>query len=154
MGIIKSTNNNLALQLRSQYPVDRVSKSTFCLAYSVDEPDVVPQKGKISFGPTLKPSQVTTIRISHTALLGADMANFLNFSTEGGLMIYLKPNADNFAAFKISTITDLGSAVEYGISEILSSDAISIFEVNSQVCLEPLPAPTSEALTTIDGGYY
>jgi hypothetical protein len=154
MGIIKSTNNNLQFQLKAQYPVDRVSKSTFCLAYSVDEPDIIPSKGKISIGPTLKPSQTTVVRINYTALQGASIENLLKYATEGSIKIYFKPNADNFALFKINSASPGETAIEYSISSVLSSDAFSILEVNSQVCLDILPAPTSEALTVIDGGYY
>lgn len=154
MGIIKNTNSKLNIQLRAQYPVDRVSKSTFCLSYAVDEADTTPGKGKLSLGPISKPEATTVLRISHTALMGADMKKYLNFTTEGSIMLYFKPNADNFASFKISQATDLGSATEFTISEVLSSDAYSVLNPNDQVCVVLNPAPTSEALTTVDGGYY
>jgi hypothetical protein len=116
MGIIKNTNSKLNIQLRAQYPVDRVSKSTFCLSYAVDEADTTPGKGKLSLGPISKPEATTVLRISQA--------------------------------------TDLGSATEFTISEVLSSDAYSVLNPNDQVCVVLNPAPTSEALTTVDGGYY
>lgn len=156
MAIIKNTNNSLRQQLRSQYSVDRVAKSIFCLAYVIDKPGVNPAEGKISFTPTNKPAQVTSVVINTTALSGANLRDYYDFYTEGSITIHDKPIADNFAAFKIGsrTISDDGKTVTFTIPQVLASDAISIFKENSQVCLVMGPAPTSEALGTIDGGYF
>ena len=154
MGIIKNTNSRLNIQLKAQYPADKVSKSTFCLAYAIDEPQSTPGKGKISFTPLNKPDQVTKLTISHTALMGADMKEYLNITTKGTLTLYFKPNADNFAAFEISSATDLGSSTEFSISKILSSDALSVLNVGDQVCITLNSINDAEIIGVIDGGYY
>ena len=154
MGIIKNTNSKLNLQLKAKYPVDRVSKSTFCLAYAIDDPQSTPGKGKISFTPLNKPDQVTKLTISHTALMGADMKEYLNITTKGTLTLYFKPNADNFAAFELSSPIDLGSATEFSVSKILSSDALSILNGGDQVCITLNSINDAEIIGVIDGGYY
>tara|TARA_Y100001972_G_C7662263_1_gene334221 strand:+ start:327 stop:809 length:483 start_codon:yes stop_codon:yes gene_type:complete len=156
MAIIKNTNNSLRTQARSQYAVDRVAKSIFCLAYAVDKPGIVPSEGKISFSPTNKPAQVTSIVVNTTSLSGANLKDFYNFYTEGSITFHDKPLADNFATFKVGsrTMSDDEKTVTFTVPQVLASDAISIFKQNMQVCLVMGPAPTSEAFITIDGGYF
>lgn len=156
MAIVRSASNRLKLQLKSRFPVDRVQKSIFCIPYAIDEPNITPSEGKLSLFPGNKPADVTSIRINSITLLGADLTTFFEFSTEGGIVISDRGNADNFAAFKIGAIfsIDNGKAIQYDISNVLSSDAISTYTFNQQVCIMPLPAPTSEALAVINGGYY
>ena len=156
MAIIKNTNNALRTQLRSQYSVDRVAKSIFCLAYIVDKPGVTPAEGKVSFSPTNKPSQVTSIVVNTTTLSGANLKDFYNFTTEGSITFHDKPIADNFAAFKIGgrTLSSDEKTVTFSVPQVLASDALSIFKQNMQVCLIMHPAPTSEAFGVIDGGYF
>jgi hypothetical protein len=156
MAIIKNTNNALRTQLRSQYSVDRVAKSIFCLAYIVDKPGVSPAEGKVSFSPTNKPSQVTSITVNVVALSGANLKDFYDYYTEGTITFHDKPIADNFASFKIGsrTIADDGKTVTFTIPQVLASDAISIFKQNMQLCLIMGAAPTSEAFEVIDGGYF
>lgn len=154
MGIIKSTNSKLNIQLKSKYPVDRVSKSTFCLAYAIDEPNVIPGKGRISLSPLSKPDQVTSFSVSHTALMGADMKKYLEITTKGTFTLYFKPNADNFAAFEISEAEDIGSATTFTVSKVLSSDALSVLNVNDQVCITISPINDVQLVGIIDGGYY
>lgn len=156
MPIIKNTNNSLRAQVRSQYAVDRVAKSIFCIPYVIDKPGVRPAEGKISLTPTNKPSQTTSIELNVTTITGASLLELFNFYTEGSLIISERAIAENFAAFKVGsrTIAADNQTVTFEIPTILASDAISIFPENSQVCLQIGPAPTSEALTIVDGGYY
>ena len=156
MAILKNTNNSLRAQSRSQYAVDRVAKSIFCLAYTIDKPGITPASGKISLFPTSKPAQVTSMVISTTSILGINLKNYYDFYTEGSITLYDKPLADNFASFKIGsrTISDDEKFVTFSVPQVLASDAISIFKQNMQVCLVMGPAPTSEAFLTIDGGYF
>jgi hypothetical protein len=156
MPILKTANNKLRLQLNSQYPADRVPKSIFCVPYAIGAPQISPSEGKISFSPTNKPSQVTSIQINNTTLLGSDLKTFFDFTTEGSLIIYERANADNSIILKINSPQSLSNSTitQYSIPEILSYDAVSFFNENTQVCIFVLSAPTSEALTSIDGGYY
>ena len=156
MAIIKNTNNALRTQLRSQYAVDRVAKSIFCLAYVVDKPGVTPAEGKVSFSPTNKPAQVTPIVLNVVALSGANLKEYYDFYTEGSIIFHDKPIADNFVSFKIGsrTISEDEKTVTFTVPQVLASDAISIFKENMQVCVVMGPAPTSEAFGAIDGGYF
>lgn len=156
MAIIKSNSNALKLQIKSRFPVDRVSKSILCIPYAIDVDAITPSPGRLSFFPRAKPIEVTSIRISTTTILGNDLTTFFEYSTEGGLVISYRDQAEYFSAFKITSIdiVDDGKAVQYGIGDILNSDGVSFFPLGQQVCISPLPAPTSEALKIIDGGYY
>jgi len=156
MAIIKSTNNKLRSQVNSQYKTDRVPKSIFCILYGIDKEGATPSSGKLAIGPTRKPSQATSIQINTTTLTGANVNEFLKFSTEGSLIIYEKALADNFTSFKVKRNSTFSNdeVAYYDIPKVLSSDAISILTVNSQVCVNFIPAPTSEAFGTVDGGYY
>ena len=156
MPILKSTNSKLRLQLNSQYPADRVPKSIFCTPYAVNKPNNAPPEGKLSFTPTNKPSQVTSIQLNAVTLLGANLKTFYEFATEGSLTIYERANADNSVTFKISNPTSIqfGKIIQFTIADILAADAVSFFPENTQVCIALSPAPTTEAFTVVDGGYY
>jgi hypothetical protein len=156
MPILKSGNNKLRLQLNSQYPADRVPKSIFCVPYGVGVPGVSPPEGRISFSPTSKPVEVTSIQLNNTTLLGSNLKSYFDFTTEGSLLIYERANADNSVIFKIDNPQSIngGKITQYDIPEVLSSDAVSFFSENTQVCVQVFPSPTEEALTVIDGGYY
>ena len=117
MPIIKTTNSRLKSQLNSQYPVDRVPKSIICIPYFVGDNNITPSEGGISFFPNSKPQQVTSLIINSTTLLGSNLQNLYEFSTEGALMVYERANADNFVLFKINNLTkiDGGKSRQYKI---------------------------------------
>jgi len=156
MAIIKSNSNALRLQLKNNFPTDRVGKSVQCLPYAVGDDARTPPPGRISFFPRPKPIEVTAIRVASTTILGNDISQFLEYTTEGGLVISYRDEADYFSAFQLSSveILDDGKAVEYTISDVLNSDGVSFFPHGKQICLSALPAPLSDAFSIIDGGYY
>ena len=157
MAIPKSLSTNLKNQLTSRFPIDRVPKDIACIPYAVGPFDIVPSEGKVSFS-SKKISEVTTVSISSITLLGANIEEYLRYTTEGGICFYEKANADIFAIFKVSLIEEFTvsgvSGFKMTIDRVLTQDSLISFTPNTQLCYNPIPAPTSEALAAIDGGYY
>ena len=157
MAIPKSLSTNPKNQLTSRFPIDRVPKDVACIPYAVGPFNIFPSAGKVSFS-SKKVSQVTSISISSITLLGANIEEYLRYTTEGGICFYEKSNADTFAIFKVSLIEEFTVSGVPGfkmtIDKVLTQDSLISFSPNTQLCYNPIPAPTSEALASVDGGYY
>ena len=157
MAIPKSLSTNLKNQLTSRFPIDRVPKDIACIPYAVAPFDILPSQGKVSFS-NKKVSEVTSVSISGVTLLGANIEEYLRYTTEGGICFYEKANADSFAIFKVSLIEEFTingvAGFTMTIDRVLTQDSLIAFTENTQLCYAPIPAPTSEALAAIDGGYY